>query len=185
MRRVSRKSKKVKKKKKARQSATSAKKKRVVKKPAKKKTKPAKKTAKKVSRPAKTASKPAKKKKTAKKRTVKRKAKAVSKPAIRKSRPLPSTPPPTVAPRGELRDFADSMLGTPQAQAQMMERMMEKLPHIFLPGMVETDESLIMQRLIRAEQLGVFDETARQSALDYDWNLRDVYELWHSPDVYF
>lgn len=87
--------------------------------------------------------------------------------------------------RGELRDFTDQVLGTRQSQVQVLQRLSEKLPGIFLPGMVETDESLMMQRMIRAEQLGTFDEVARNLAMEFDWGLREVYELWHSPDIYF
>lgn len=87
--------------------------------------------------------------------------------------------------RGALRDFTDRVLGTRQSEVQVLQRLGEKLPGIFLPNMVETDESLMMQRLIRAEQLGTFDETARNLAMEFDWGLREVYELWHSPDVYF
>ncbi len=87
--------------------------------------------------------------------------------------------------RGTLRDFADRVLSTRQSEVQVLQRLGEKLPGIFLPGMIETDESLMMQRLIRAEQLGAFEETARNLAMEFDWGLREVYELWHSPDVYF
>ena len=78
------------------------------------------------------------------------------------------------------------LLSNSQSQAQILQRMFEKLPRgIFMPGWVETDESIMIQRLIRAEQLGAFDEEALRLATEFDWSLRDVYELWGSPDVYF
>lgn len=108
---------------------------------------------------------------TPKKKVTQRKKRAAKKKRVRK--------------KGVLRLTIEQQLSTPMAVAQIMERVAQKMPQLFLPDMVETEESLIMQRLVRAEQLGVFDNEARRSALDFDWNLRDVYELWHSPDVYF
>ncbi len=90
--------------------------------------------------------------------------------------------------KGPLRDRVERMLSRPMAEAQMIERMEDKLPRGFFQDgekWVETEESIIIQRLAMAEQLGVFDEEARENALEFDWDLRDVYELWHSPDVYF
>jgi hypothetical protein len=88
---------------------------------------------------------------------------------------------------GPLRAMVERSLSRPMAQAQMYERLEEKVPGFFVRGeeWVETEESIIIQRLAMAEQLGVFDEEARENALEFDWDLRDVYELWHSPDVYF
>ncbi len=87
--------------------------------------------------------------------------------------------------RGALTDVRDRML-SPQAIQQITERLVEKMPKFLIPDQwVETEESLIMQRLIQGEQYGAFDATAERAAQDFDWSLRDVYELWHSPDVYF
>src|SRR5262245_18974005 len=144
---------------------------------------------KKKAKPSGTTRKPAKKKiprKKVSKKAAKKTSKAVKKiskrTAKRKTKTRTSK---KRKKRGELRDFADRVLGTRMAQAQVLQRMAEKLPGIFLPGMVETDESFMMQRLIRAEQLGALDETARNLAMEFDWGLREVYELWHSPDMYF
>lgn len=191
MTRVSQKRSKVKKKKKTAPSPKASKKaskKKAAKKKASKKTaakKSAVKTAKKkasgttrkaVSKKVATRKKAVKKTSKAVKKISKRAAKHKTKKRATKKRKK----------RGVLRDWADKVLATPQAQVQIFERLVEKLgPNIFLPGMVETDESLMMQRLIRAEQLGAFDETARNLAMEFDWGLREVYELWHSPDVYF
>jgi len=83
--------------------------------------------------------------------------------------------------------MVEKTLLKPMARAQMLERLEEKIPTLFanIEEWVETEESIIIQRLAMAEQLGVFDEEARENALEFDWDLRDVYELWHSPDVYF
>ena len=78
------------------------------------------------------------------------------------------------------------MLSDPRSQLQILQRMNEKLgAKVFLSNWEETDESLMIQRLIKAEQLGTFDNEAKKLAGDFDWDLRSVYELWNSPDVYF
>lgn len=173
MTRVSQKRSKVKKKKK-----TASKKKPVAKKKSKKR-KPSGTTRKKAAKKkavSKAKAKPVKKTSKAVKKISKRTAKRKVKTRSKKKRKK----------RGVLRDWADEVLGTRQSQAQVLDRLLAKIgPGIFMPGMVETDESLMMQRLIRAEQLGAFDETARNLAMEFDWGLREVYELWHSPDVYF
>lgn len=173
MARVPQKRSKVKKKKKTVTSKKKAskKKKQVATKPAKKKTR---KVSKKASGTTKK-KRPVKKSGKAVKKISKKSAKRKTKKRVDKKRKK----------RGALREFVDTVLGTRQSQVQVLERLGEKLPGIFLPGMVETNESLMMQRLIRAEQLGAFDETARSLAMEFDWGLREVYELWHSPDMYF
>lgn len=175
------------------QKRSKVKKKKLSKKPSAKKTakKTGKKTAKKTGK--KTAKKTAKiskkvkpsgatRKKVAAKKTSKAVKKISKKAAKRKTKKRTSK---KRKKRGALRDFTDRVLGTRQSEVQVLQRLGEKLPGIFLPNMVETEESLMMQRLIRAEQLGTFDETARNLAMEFDWGLREVYELWHSPDVYF
>lgn|SRR5262245_51278287 len=129
------------------------------------------------------ASKPAKKrsakkvskKKKPKAKTVKKKSKAKVKKRQAKRRRK----------KGVMRRSVEKLLQDPRSQAQILQRYREKLgPNVFLPGWEETDESLMMQRLIRAEQLGAFDNEANRLAREFDWQLRSVYELWHSPDVH-
>lgn len=190
----------------AKASKPAKKKKKAVSKPAKKAvSKPAKKKA---------GKKTAKKTKLSKKRLKKRKLSKKTLPSdntrlneidrvtemVRQFRPLFSGTPYVPRPgpkkgtrkiinqRGPLRDLIQKQLNKPMAKAQMIERLEEKLPPKFFEApddWVETEESLIIQRLAQAEQLGVFDEEARENALEFDWDLRDVYELWHSPEVYF
>lgn len=49
------------------------------------------------------------------------------------------------------------------------------------PGMVRTVESVMLSTLIVAEQLGNFEERAKELAVEYGWDLREVYTLWYSP----
>lgn len=132
-----------------------------------------------------TPSKPAKKaKKVAKKRGRKKtKAKAVKKIGKAKTKKRARK---RARKKGVMRRSVEKLLEDPRAQVQILSRLNEKLGlKVFLPDWEETDESLMIQRLIRAEQLGTFDNEARRLATDFDWDLRSVYELWNSPDVYF
>jgi hypothetical protein len=47
--------------------------------------------------------------------------------------------------------------------------------------MVRTVESVMLSTLIVAEQLGNFEERAKELAVEYGWDLREVYTLWYSP----
>lgn len=72
-----------------------------------------------------------------------------------------------------------AFLRQPQVSSQITEQLIRT--NLLRPGMVQSDETQILSRLIVAEQLGNFDVTARELANEFSWDIRDVYTLWHSP----
>ena len=72
-----------------------------------------------------------------------------------------------------------AFLRLPQVAAQIRDQLIRT--ELIRPGMVQTEETMILSTLITAEQLGNFDETARALAVEYDWDIRDIYTLWKSP----
>jgi len=72
-----------------------------------------------------------------------------------------------------------AFLRLPQVSSQITEQMIRT--GLIRTGMVQSEETQILSRLIVAEQLGNFDETARDLAIEFNWDIRDVYTLWHSP----
>ena len=72
-----------------------------------------------------------------------------------------------------------AFLRLPQVSAQITEQLIRT--GLIRPGMVQSTETQMLSRLIVAEQLGNFDETAYELADEYDWDVREVYTLWHSP----
>ncbi len=72
-----------------------------------------------------------------------------------------------------------AFLRQPKVATQITEQLIRT--GLVRPGMVQSTETQILSRLIVAEQLGNFDETARDLAIEFNWDVRDVYTLWHSP----
>jgi hypothetical protein len=72
-------------------------------------------------------------------------------------------------------------LRSPAVQQQITERIIEKGLAELTRGMVQTPESLILGSLIIAEQLGNFDQRAKELAIEHNMSLREIYELWLSP----
>lgn len=72
-----------------------------------------------------------------------------------------------------------AFLRQPQVSAQITEQLIRT--GLVRAGMVQSIETQMLSRLIVAEQLGNFDETAYELASEFDWDVRDVYTLWHSP----
>lgn len=54
----------------------------------------------------------------------------------------------------------------------------------FLPNYVQTPESLIITHMAVAEQLGNRDQRAKELAVEYNKDIREVYEIWFSPEVH-
>ncbi len=79
------------------------------------------------------------------------------------------------------KDYAAALL-KPQNVFNIAARQREKLAPALIrqqmADMVETDESIMLGRLIIAEQLGNFDGEAYALAEEYDWLPQEVYGLW-------
>jgi hypothetical protein len=72
-----------------------------------------------------------------------------------------------------------AFLQQPKVATQITEQLIRT--GLVRQGMVQSEETQILSRLIVAQQLGNFDETARDLAIEFNWDVRDVYTLWNSP----
>lgn len=75
-----------------------------------------------------------------------------------------------------------AFLRRPDVSQQITERIIEKGLFDLTRGMVRTVESTILGQLIISEQRGNFHERALELAAQYDKPIREIYELWKSPD---
>lgn len=76
-----------------------------------------------------------------------------------------------------------AFLTMPEVASQMRDRIIEKGLAELTRGMVRTTESQILLSLIAAEQIGDFDQTAKELAALHNWSLKEIYDLWHSPET--
>lgn len=72
-----------------------------------------------------------------------------------------------------------AFLRQPAVSAQITDQLIRT--GLIRTGMIQSVETQMLSRLIVAEQLGNFEETASDLAVEFNWDIRDVYTLWHSP----